>query len=52
VILQTPELDTDGVRIDRSGLDFLRIEIVEADISSPAGLHDPTKLAQVLQGLT
>ena len=48
VVLQSPELPG-GVEIDREGLDFLGIELVEADVSSASGLHDEVKLAGLLR---
>jgi uncharacterized cofD-like protein len=51
VIVQAPELGQDGVAIDRDALDFFDVEVVEADISTKSGLHDPAKLAGVLRQL-
>jgi len=47
VVLQAPVL-AEGVEIDREGLDFLGLELVEADVSTPEGLHDEAKLASLL----
>jgi uncharacterized cofD-like protein len=51
VVLQSPVL-AGGVEIDREGLEFLGIELVEADISTAAGLHDEAKLASLLRELS
>lgn len=51
VLVQSPEIPVDGVRIDRDALEFLRIEVVEADIAASEGAHDPGRLAAVLRGL-
>jgi uncharacterized cofD-like protein len=48
VVVQSPELPTDGVRLDRSSMGMLDIEIVEADVARPDGSHDPRRLAEVL----
>jgi uncharacterized cofD-like protein len=51
VVVQTPEIDVDGIHVDREALDFMNVEVVEADTCSSTGLHDPGKLATVLAGL-
>jgi uncharacterized cofD-like protein len=48
VVLQAPELP-EGVEIDREGLDFLGIELIEADVSTASGVHDEGKLAGLLR---
>jgi uncharacterized cofD-like protein len=51
VIVQIPEIDIDGVQVDREALDFMNVEVIEADTCSSSGLHDPEKLAKVLAPL-
>lgn len=51
VVVQTPVADG-GVRVDRSALDDLGLEVVEADLATAAGGHDPALLARVLAALT
>jgi uncharacterized cofD-like protein len=51
LLVQSPVLEHDGVHIDRGGIEFLDLEVVEADVSTPTGLHDPAKLARVLARL-
>ena len=48
VLVQTPQIEPDGVEVDREALDFMRLEIVEADTCSSSGVHDPEKLAAAL----
>lgn len=48
VVLQAPELP-DGVTLDREGLDFLAMDLIEADVSTSSGLHDEAKLASLLR---
>jgi 2-phospho-L-lactate transferase/gluconeogenesis factor (CofD/UPF0052 family) len=50
VVLQSPTLQ-DGVPISPNGLAELGIEVVEADVASAAGSHDPARLAAVLRSL-
>ena len=50
-IVQVPELDTDGVVVDRAALDFLKLSVVEADTCSSSGVHDAEKLGKVLASL-
>ncbi|MEA2452452.1 MAG: hypothetical protein QOG04_1162 [Actinomycetota bacterium] len=52
VLVQSPELPTDGVEVDMKALDFLGMEVVAADVANAAGAHDPGRLAEVLRGLT
>ena len=51
VVVQTPEADTDGVKVDRRALAYSGIEVVEADIADETGTHDPNRLAAVLSSL-
>ena len=51
VVVQSPTLDPDGVPVDGNGLASLGVEVVEADVSTPSGAHDPAKLAGVLRRL-
>ena len=50
-VVQVPEIPTDGVEVDRSALEFMNLEIVEADTCSSSGVHDPGKLGEVLASL-
>ena len=49
VIVQNPEIPSDAVAIDRDGLKFLGVEVIEADVAAPDGTHDPGALAAVLE---
>lgn len=52
VIVQSPELVADAVRVDREALDFLGAHVIEADVADrdrTDGAHDPKALAQVLR---
>jgi uncharacterized cofD-like protein len=51
IVVQAPEIASDGVRIDRAALDFLNIEVVEADVAGADGSHDPQRLAATLAQL-
>ena len=51
VIVQVPQTATDGVEVDRRAFEFDDIELIEADTSSSAGVHDPIALAKVLSSL-
>ena len=51
VVVQVPEVPADGVLVDRGALEFLNVEVVEADVADADGIHDPAALAGVLQGL-
>lgn len=51
VIVQWPELQDEGVDVDLPALEFLGIQVVRADVATPEGAHDPSRLAAVLQGL-
>lgn len=52
VLVHCPEVGVDGVTVDRAALDFLNVEIVEGDIATPDGSHDPERLARGLSRLT
>jgi uncharacterized cofD-like protein len=51
VVVQHPELDHDGVKLDRDALRFLGVEVVEADVAGPDGTHDAERLGAVLAAL-
>jgi uncharacterized cofD-like protein len=51
VVVQSPPAE-DGVPIDRTTLDDLGLEVVEADVATETGGHDPARLARVLAVLT
>ncbi|MGH2694735.1 MAG: gluconeogenesis factor YvcK family protein [Actinomycetota bacterium] len=51
VIVQHPEVPTDGVRVDRDALEFLGFEVVAADVASDDGAHDSARLGEVLRAL-
>lgn len=51
VVVQVPEIAVDGVGVDTEALDFMNLEVIEADTCSASGLHDPEKLAKVLAPL-
>lgn len=51
VIVQAPQIATDGVEVDAGAYEFPDIDIVEADTCSSSGVHDPTALARVLASL-
>lgn len=51
IVVQSPVLDPHGVSLDREDLGALGAEIVEADVSTASGAHDPAKLARVLRDL-
>ena len=48
IVVQSPALAADGVAVDPKGLDFFAVDVVEADVATPAGAHDPDRLARVL----
>jgi hypothetical protein len=51
-VVQSPAIPTDGVEIDRSGLESSGVEIIEADISNADGSHDPDRMAPILASLS
>ena len=51
VVVQVPELPEDGVVIDRRALEFLGVEVIEADVARDDGGHDAAALGRVLRGL-
>ena len=51
VVVQHPELRPGGVRVERDGLAFLGVQVVEADMLADDGSHDPHRLAEVLRSL-
>jgi uncharacterized cofD-like protein len=52
VVVHSPVVDSDGVVIERKGLEYPGVEIVEARVAGPDGIHDPDRLAEVLGSLT
>jgi uncharacterized cofD-like protein len=52
VIVQSPVIPTDGVEINRTGLECSGVTIIEADISNADGSHDPERMASVLEPLS
>jgi len=51
VILQAPVLDVDGVAFDRREIENLGIEVLEDDVSTEDGVHNPDALARAFQAL-
>ena len=51
VILQAPELETDGIALDEQAVRSTGVAVVAADVAHPDGAHDPTRLAAVLEAL-
>ncbi|MDP9068912.1 MAG: YvcK family protein [Actinomycetota bacterium] len=51
IVVQAPLLHPDGVRYEVAELSRSGAAVVEADVSDPAGGHDPPKLAGVLGSL-
>jgi uncharacterized cofD-like protein len=51
VVVQTPVVEPDGVKVERRALAHSGIEIVEGDIADATGAHDPDRLATVLSAL-
>lgn len=51
IVVQSPELVTDGVALDLHGLDGGVVKVVEADVSTESGAHDASALAEVLREL-
>jgi len=51
IVLQAPVLDVDGVAFDRREIENLGIEVLEDDVSTEDGVHDPDALARAFQGL-
>jgi uncharacterized cofD-like protein len=51
VVIQRPEVPGDGVQIDDDALGFMNVGVVEADIATPRGDHDPGRLSEVLASL-
>ncbi|MGH2748396.1 MAG: gluconeogenesis factor YvcK family protein [Actinomycetota bacterium] len=48
VILQSPPVSPDGIPVDSDAVRALGIEVIEADVATRAGTHDPERLAEVL----
>lgn len=51
VVLQSPTVSPDGIPVDGGAVRSLGIEVVEADVATRAGTHDPERLAAVLESL-
>ena len=51
VVVQVPEVATDGVHVDREALEFMKVEVIESDTCSSSGMHDPDSLGRVLASL-
>ena len=51
VVVQTPVFGADGVSVDKDGLDFLNVDVIEANVVAADGTHDPKGLAEVLREL-
>lgn len=51
ILIQCPEVESDGVAVDREALEFLNVEVVEADVATRDGIHDPAALAEALRKL-
>ncbi len=51
VLLQSPPTAPDGVAIDREALEMRGVRLVEADLATCDGAHDPRLLAHVLSSL-
>lgn len=51
VVVQTPEVGSDPVTLDRDALRHYAVEVIEADVVKPSGEHDPGRLARVLSRL-
>lgn len=51
VVLQSPPVNPDGIPVDGGAVRSLGIEVVEADVATRAGTHDPERLAEVLGSL-
>jgi uncharacterized cofD-like protein len=49
VVVQSPALPVDG--IDTASVGALGVRVVEADLASESGAHDPERLAAVLSSL-
>ena len=51
IIVQAPQLRNEGVVNDLEGVPGDAVRVVEADVTDDRGGHDPSALAEVLQGL-
>jgi 2-phospho-L-lactate transferase/gluconeogenesis factor (CofD/UPF0052 family) len=51
MIVQKPELEDDGVVVDVPALEWMGVEVIEADVVRSDGAHDPERLAGVLSAL-
>jgi uncharacterized cofD-like protein len=51
VIVQSPEIESDPVVLDRDALEHYAVDVVEADVVRPSGNHEPERLAAVLSTL-
>jgi len=51
ILVQSPEVPVDGVSMDRTALEFMNVEVIEADVATSDGIHNPSALAEVLKHL-
>lgn len=51
ILVQSPEVEADGVEVDRAALEFLNVEVLEADVATRDGIHVPEALADALRSL-
>ncbi|HVF53232.1 MAG TPA: uridine diphosphate-N-acetylglucosamine-binding protein YvcK [Actinomycetota bacterium] len=51
VVVQAPVATEDAVPVDMKALLSVGIEVVEADVMTPDGAHDPERLADVLRAI-
>lgn len=51
VVVHTPIFGADSVALDGDALRHYAIDVVEADVVDPSGVHDPDRLARVLARL-
>jgi uncharacterized cofD-like protein len=52
VLVQTPEVQPDGVAVDPRALAYSGIDVVYGDMADATGAHDPDRLAKVLTSLS
>ena len=51
MIVQSPEVGSDPVAIEREALEHYSVDVIAADVVKPNGVHDPERLAAVLRKL-
>ncbi|MFN2594561.1 MAG: uridine diphosphate-N-acetylglucosamine-binding protein YvcK [Actinomycetota bacterium] len=49
ILVQSPQLEDDGVEVDLDALSFSRIDVSSFDMAAPDGSHDPERLAEALR---